>query len=416
MGAVNGNKSQVYFTDPDRRSVIQKILNHFRGRTVSEGLEPLTPLQNFVWRSLGFFDTYCVQIDSSCSYAIATYGTNLDVALDASDVEVERDIETLAALCYLFVCEAQLVLLNGIPDDVMAFMGEVELYQFSIPKNTILVRFARNEMVVKILRGYIHKPEMKAIVDLPTLLKRGEEFTSQLKSDIDKKRGEVEGLRDNLLEYEQAFNFVGLNRAFRSMRKLKIAESTKTFRLLCLIAVLMILPLTIKVFAIAFAVGKVDQPLTESAILAPVPVAPAQSTGEISSVTTNKQGSNQEAEVSSKKQILEERSVQYFKEVMNVLVMVGLELLLLYFFKVCLQSYRSVKSQLLQLDLRIALCQFILKYSDLSHKLRSQSGSVETLVRFEQVIFSGIVSGESDIPSTFDGLDQVVKLLEKIKP
>lgn len=416
MAAVDGGKSQVFFTDPERRDSIQKILGHFRASSVGEGAKPLTPLQNFIWRSLSFFDTYCVQIDSSFSYSIDRFGSDFDRALDTSDVDEGRDIEALAALCYLFVCEAKLVLPNGVPEDVMAFMEEVRVYNFSIPKNMILVHFAQHEMIVQIIRGYIHKPEMKAIVDLPSLLRRGEEVSSQLKLDIDRKKVEVEGLRNNLMEYEQAFNFVGLNRAFRSMRKMKAAESTKTFRLLCLIAVLMLIPLSFKVFVLALGERQLDSAAFEKTVFSPVAATSDQPSEQEPSISPDKQASNHEGEASSKEVAPEERSVQYFKEIMNVLVIVGLELLLLYLFKVSLQSYRSLKSQLLQLDLRIALCQFILKYSDLSHKLRSQSGSAETLMRFEQVIFSGIVSGEADIPSTFDGLDQFLKLLGKVKP
>ena len=42
---------------------------------------------------------------------------------------------------------------------------------------------------------------------------------------------------------------------------------------------------------------------------------------------------------------------------------VDFELIAIYFFRVVLMHFRSVKAQLLQLDLRIALCQFIENYT-----------------------------------------------------
>ena len=407
--------SQAFFASPEIREKLQKWLLYFRGYSGSEKSKPLSPLQDFLWRSLHFLDTSCVQVDQNCRYTIEKYGSDLSNALDVPDIESERAIEGLVVLCFMFVCEAQVIMPNGLPEDVLAFMDGVREHSFSIPKHDILVKYAQHEMITNVLRSYIHKPEVKAISDLPRLLKRGENVSHQIKGELNDKIGEVEKIRKSLNEYEQAFNFVGLNRAFRSMRKMKVAEVRRNFYLLLIIAVLMVVPLSIKVVAITFYGSEPHEVLPQgNSGKAPVVAVEAQGQGQ--KVNADKgMGKLGEKEVASK-EVAADKSAQYFREIMNVIVTVGLELLLLYLFKVCLQSYRSLKSQLLQLDLRIALCQFILKYADLLKKLRSAEGSAETLVRFEQVIFSGIVSGENEIPSTFDGLDQMVKILERIKP
>lgn len=93
--------------------------------------------------------------------------------------------------------------------------------------------------------------------------------------------------------------------------------------------------------------------------------------------------------------------------------LVAIELFILYFFRIVLLQFRSVKAQLLQIDLRIALCQFIEGYSDYASKIRKQDAS--SLKRFESLIFSGLVLDGSDIPSTFDGLDQLTGILKSLK-
>ncbi|MEN5305278.1 hypothetical protein [Pseudomonas sp. TWI628] len=406
--------SEEFFARPEIREKLQKWLLYFRGYSGNEISKPLSPLQDFLWRSLNFLDTSCVQIDKNCRYTIEKIGPEFHNALDVQDVESERAIEGLAVLCYMVVCEAQVIMPNGLPEDVLAFMDGVREYDFSIPKHGVIVKYAQHEMIANVLRSYIHKPEVKAISDLPQLLKRGENFSHQIEGELNKRIGEVGKIRKSLDEYEQAFNFVGLNRAFRSMRIMKVNEAKRSFYLLLTIAFLMVIPLSVKVFAIVVS-GSNSREASLSSDSVRVPTqAQARDQGQKVNVDKEIDKSNQKELIS--KGVVEDKSAQYFREVMNVLVTVGLELLLLYLFKVCLQSYRSLKSQLLQLDLRIALCQFILKYSELLGKLRSTEGSAETLVRFEQVIFSGIVGGESEIPSTFDGLEQMVKILEKIKP
>jgi len=72
-----------------------------------------------------------------------------------------------------------------------------------------------------------------------------------------------------------------------------------------------------------------------------------------------------------------------------------------------------VKSQLLQIDLRKTLCRFIQHYSEYSSKLKKDDP--ESLNKFESLIFSGIISDEGNIPSTYDGIDQFTKFIKSLK-
>lgn len=82
---------------------------------------------------------------------------------------------------------------------------------------------------------------------------------------------------------------------------------------------------------------------------------------------------------------------------------------LLYFFRISLLNIKSIKSQLLQIDLRLTLCQFISNYGNEIEKMNQTAK--ESLERFESVIFSPIVPTESQIPATFEGIDQLTNLI-----
>ncbi|MER2163142.1 MAG: hypothetical protein ABS921_03370 [Psychrobacter alimentarius] len=83
--------------------------------------------------------------------------------------------------------------------------------------------------------------------------------------------------------------------------------------------------------------------------------------------------------------------------------------ILLYFFRISLVNVKSIKSQILQIDLRLTLCQFIHNYDSDTKDLRE--GMKESFERFESVIFSPIVATEDQMPVTFDGLEQLTGLL-----
>ncbi len=83
--------------------------------------------------------------------------------------------------------------------------------------------------------------------------------------------------------------------------------------------------------------------------------------------------------------------------------------ILLYFFKISLVNVRSIKSQILQIDLRLTLCQFIHNYDSDTKGLRE--GMKESFERFESVIFAPIVATEDQMPSTFDGIEQLTGMI-----
>jgi hypothetical protein len=87
--------------------------------------------------------------------------------------------------------------------------------------------------------------------------------------------------------------------------------------------------------------------------------------------------------------------------------------ILIYYFRVALQNHNSIKAQLSQIELRKTLCQFIQSYSDYSTKIKKEDP--ESLSKFESIIFSSIITNGDNIPSTFDGLEQVVKLISDLK-
>ncbi|MDO9221069.1 MAG: hypothetical protein Q7T90_08585, partial [Thiobacillus sp.] len=93
--------------------------------------------------------------------------------------------------------------------------------------------------------------------------------------------------------------------------------------------------------------------------------------------------------------------------------LITLEVILVYFFRVVLAHFRSLKAQLLQLDLRTALCQFIQSYADYAGKIKKQDASA--LEKFESLVFSGLLSNEESLPSTFDGTEQLTKLVKSLR-
>jgi len=92
------------------------------------------------------------------------------------------------------------------------------------------------------------------------------------------------------------------------------------------------------------------------------------------------------------------------------LPLVTIELMLLYFFRVALRNDYSLKAQLLQLEVRLAVCTFVQKYAEFAQKFKDKEGKM--LEKFESLVFSGITADIQNIPSQFDGIEQLASLLK----
>lgn len=91
---------------------------------------------------------------------------------------------------------------------------------------------------------------------------------------------------------------------------------------------------------------------------------------------------------------------------------ITVQALLIYFFRIALSDYKSIKTQQLQIDLRISICQFFESYTDF---VKKNTNSENSLSKFENLMFSNIVSNDSHIPTIFDGTEQIAKVIEAMK-
>ena len=97
----------------------------------------------------------------------------------------------------------------------------------------------------------------------------------------------------------------------------------------------------------------------------------------------------------------------------EMLPIFGLELILIYFFRIVLNHYFSLQTQIMQLDLRLSLCQFIQSYASYAKDIKAKDK--DALDKFENLIFSSIVSDPKKVPGTFDGVESLASLVQALK-
>lgn len=190
-----------------------------------------------------------------------------------------------------------------------------------------------------------------------------ESFTESLKD----YGSRIDGYRAELSKLASDYNFVGLSHAFQALIKDKNVESWRYFGAMFLTGLL--------------------------ALSAPIAVAFWLEKGAFDGVMDG---------------------AWTALAVAKFVGIVGIEVVLLYFFRISLKSFLLAKDQHANLTLRLALCRFIEGYSDFS--LRTKDKGVSVTKGFEDLIFSPLPANDKQIPATIDGMDGIVKIVAALKP
>lgn len=225
------------------------------------------------------------------------------------------------------------------------------------------INFALQAMPIAIVKSIANSPAIEGIKNLHSMKEQYVSQKTAWEKDLNEKEEQVCRLKESLENYKDAFNFVGLSEGFNQLAEQKKEEIANVLWWLRVVACLIVFPLV----------------------------------GEITYVLVN---------------------IDKSEELMRVMLLVmvptvSLIAILVYYFRVLLSNYKSIQSQLLQIDLRMTLCRFIHNYSEYAGDMKKQDK--EALSKFENIIFSSITPNSESIPSTFDGVEQIGKLIKSMK-
>ncbi|HHH3820001.1 TPA: hypothetical protein ACPZYY_000372 [Klebsiella pneumoniae] len=189
----------------------------------------------------------------------------------------------------------------------------------------------------------------KASDNLKALINRAENSQKDISTYVDK-----------LNEYKSEYNFVLLSKAFSNLLHTKQDEFQKNHHSVIFFSVLLVLIPTGALINHIFELYKVEFNLSALAYYLPI---------------------------------------------------LSLELLMFYFMRLYYIEGKAIKAQLLQIEQRLSLCEFIHDYVE----TKSKSGSEkESWSLFEKLIFSPIQVSSENIPSLLDGASSIAELAGKV--
>lgn len=223
--------------------------------------------------------------------------------------------------------------------------------------------YASYTMPAQVVKKLITHPSVTDFRKFSETIEKSRTLKEKWDIDFENHEKLLKGLDENIQKTTSEYNFVGLVNGFKKLKETKEIERKIAFWSLFVMGLMMfVVPIAQLIFVIDRLV-----------------------------------------EIENLKPVL----------VYSIPAIVTIEIIMLYLFRVVLGQFRSVKAQLLQVDLRISLCQFIESYAEYVSKLRKTDSSA--LEKFEALIFSGLAIDEVGLPSTFDGVDQIASLIRSVR-
>lgn len=226
---------------------------------------------------------------------------------------------------------------------------------------SIQIDYALRDMSLSMFKSLYNEDGLQAIRSFSNIKDQAEHLKSVWDSEIESKEKKVNSLRDALTNQLDSYNFVGLHAGFAKLGRMKAGELFWSRLIMLFIGCLTPISIATQVFLYHHFNVAFEKPMD---LIKMIPGA---------SVT----------------------------------------LLLLYYFRVSLSNYSSVRAQIMQIELRKSLCRFIQRYSEYSEGISAKNPQL--LAKFEEVIFSNIMTSEDKIPSTFDGIEQIAGLISSLK-
>ncbi|MCP1629655.1 archaellum component FlaC [Citrobacter amalonaticus] len=101
-----------------------------------------------------------------------------------------------------------------------------------------------------------------------------------------------------------------------------------------------------------------------------------------------------------------------YSTIFIILPFLTIEMAIIYFFRLSYLEAKALRTQLMQIELRLSLCAFIDGYVEYRRKNNIDIENV--LDSFDALIFSPIQTNENNIPAMFDGLEAIAGVAEKV--
>lgn len=350
---------RTFFAENQVKSVTSEFLGMLNRLSPTDTFE--RNRNNYIKRILKSASSEQKTWDENTQYNIENNGDTLFDALKAKE-ESRESLDETFSLCVSFLIEYYINIPTEFNPGFSAIksFASYEINKFSETAK-MRINFSLAEMPISILKNALHSLDFKNFREFSEATGEAEKIKLQWDSVIKENLNKVKALSENLKKYESQYNFVGLYKGFLELSEAKKKECKSSKTLVTVLGMSMTIPI-----------------ILETSYF-----------------------------------ILSGSSFSSAWDLLKIIPAASLTIITMYFFRIALKNHTSLKAQILQIELRKTLCSFVQSYADYSKEIKNKEHN--PLEKFEDVVFSNIMSVEEKIPSTFDGFEHLASVISAFK-
>lgn len=337
----------------------------------------------FLQRILSLIYYNASQCDEQSPYCIEHYEKDIKEILNSVGSDL-FDAEGLLVTLSFFIIEFSI---NDSPASPVSqdLTSEVECFILKNinkfrPENSDKINIHYKKLPILIAKYYFSMPETLEYKSALSTLNKAKKINDELLVDLKSKESKVIELSEALKGHESNFNFVGLYDGFFRLGIIKERELVVARTMLILMGALVLLPFAYEYWYLSVHVNIFQTPIEGRESL--------------------------------------NAGINYSAIIIRAMPILSLSIIFIYYFRILLANYNSIKTQIIQIELRKSLCCFIQSYADYAKEINKDSDEKKSstlLSKFEDVIFSNIVTKASEMPAVFDGMDKVANIIKSFK-
>ncbi|ELF6474335.1 hypothetical protein RA812_004264 [Vibrio vulnificus] len=300
-----------------------------------------------------------------CRFNINWIGDQFIDGLSSYRANSSEGIDSIYTNCYRFLCEFDFFIGAGkeLSIELRSLRSSIQNDALKLDSEvSSQIIYASYVMPANLVKDFLNNQDIAVFSTFNEKVEESKKLKSQWDLELKERESAVNDLKSKLDEYEIGFNFVGLYKGFSDLGSKKELERKFLLKSLLGLGVLILIPLIIQFIA---SLARVNG---SSFVLA---------------------------------------------DLFSLIPLISVEIILVYFFRIVLYNYKVTKTQIVQIELRQTLCQFIQNYAHYASKIKRDDATA--LEKFENLIFSGIMSDSEKLPATFDGIEQLSSLLKNVK-
>lgn len=350
--------NQNFFANTATQKNIAKCIDTVRQLIPTDNFT--TERNSLLIHALTLFQKDTTQWDECTQFNIENIGNVFLKELSSDNTSFEN-LNLIYSSCFRFIMEAEMF--TDSESRVSASVKDFAIYradEFDKQSRTQIF-YALRDMPIKIFKQFIYTEDVKTYRDFARLINDARNFETNWNKTLEAREKRVSDLNDSLSRNESAFNFVGLYDGFFRLGQLKNSELNWAKWVMIALGVFLPIPLI----------------------------------GEMLYILTT------------------DNNISDLNHLIKSIPIISITLILIYYFRIALSNYNSIRAQLMQIELRKSLCCFIQSYAEYAKEMKANNEGI--LTKFEEIIFSNIMPTQEQMPSTFDGIEQLANLVGSFK-